>query len=225
MKNDTIIWQYEKKILYRSGKADFVIMIDAIKDRRSIRRYRTDEVPRPYIEEILRAGTLAPSSKNMQPWKLTVVQGEAKKEMLHVMEDGLNRERINPLLPESRKLLKGAEYTLSIMKQAPVIIFVTNRNGTDIREKMDAEERIYEICNAQSVGAAIENMTLAATELGLGSLWICDTYFAYDELTEWLGDAGALYVALAVGYADENPAPRPRKDISCVTEWRQEAEA
>ena len=214
MKNDTIIWQYEKKILYRSGKADFVIMIDAIKDRRSIRRYRTDEVPRPYIEEILRAGTLAPSSKNRQPWKFTVVQGEAKKEMLHVMEDGLNRERINPLLPESRKLLKGAEYTLSIMKQAPVIIFVTNRNGTDIREKME-----------QSVGAAIENMTLAATELGLGSLWICDTYFAYDELTEWLGDAGALYVALAVGYADENPAPRPRKDISCVTEWRQEAEA
>ena len=180
MKNDTIIWQYEKKILYRSGKADFVIMIDAIKDRRSIRRYRTDEVPRPYIEEILRAGTLAPSSKNRQPWKFTVVQGEAKKEMLHVMEDGLNRGRINPLLPESRKLLKGA---------------------------------------------AIENMTLAATELGLGSLWICDTYFAYDELTEWLGDAGALYVALAVGYADENPAPRPRKDISCVTEWRQEAEA
>ena len=120
VKNDTIIWQYEKKILYRSGKADFVIMIDAIKDRRSIRRYRTDEVPRPYIEEILRAGTLAPSSKNRQPWKFTVVQGEAKKEMLHVMEDGLNRERINPLLPESRKLLKGAEYTLSIMKQAPV---------------------------------------------------------------------------------------------------------
>ena len=120
MKNDTIIWQYEKKILYRSGKADFVIMIDAIKDRRSIRRYRTDEVPRPYIEEILRAGTLAPSSKNRQPWKFTVVQGEAKKGMLHVMEDGLNRERINPLLPESRKLLKGAEYTLSIMKQAPV---------------------------------------------------------------------------------------------------------
>ena len=226
VKNDTIIWQYEKKILYRSGKADFVIMIDAIKDRRSIRRYRTDEVPRPYIEENTKswyAGSVVQEQAALEIYSL--FRGEAKKEMLHVMEDGLNRERINPLLPESRKLLKGAEYTLSIMKQAPVIIFVTNRNGTDIREKMDAEERIYEICNAQSVGAAIENMTLAATELGLGSLWICDTYFAYDELTEWLGDAGALYVALAVGYADENPAPRPRKDISCVTEWRQEAEA
>mgnify|MGYP002564349117 FL=1 len=38
------------------------------------------------------------------------------------------------------------------------------------------DERVPEICNAQSIGAAIENMTLTATELGLGSLWICDTF-------------------------------------------------
>ena len=63
-------------------------------------------------------------------------------------------------------------------------------------------------------------MTLTATELGLGSLWICDTYSAYEELTEWLGTEGALYAALAVGYADESPAPRPRKDIYSITEWR-----
>lgn len=94
-----------------------------------------------------------------------------------------------------------------------------------MKRRYYTDQERQEICNAQSVGAAIENMTLTATELGLGSLWICDTYFAYDELTEWLGDAGALYAALAVGYADENPAPRPRKDISFVTEWRQEAEA
>ncbi len=195
-------------------------MIHAVTARRSIRKYKSDEVPLPYIEEILKAGTLAPSSKNRQPWRFTVVQGKAKKEMLSAMERGLNRERKNPLLPGSVKLLKGAEYTLSIMKQAPVIIFVANRNGTDIRKDLDTEERIYEICNAQSIGAAIENMTLTATELGLGSLWICDTYFAYEELTEWLGTEGALYAALAVGYADESPAPRPRKDINSITEWR-----
>ncbi len=195
-------------------------MIRAVTARRSIRKYKSDEVPRPYIEEILTAGTLAPSSKNRQPWKFTVVQGKAKKEMLSAMERGLNREKKNPLLPESVKLLKGAEYTLSIMKQAPVIIFIANRNGTEIQKNLDIEERIYEICNAQSIGAAIENMTLTATELGLGSLWICDTYFAYEELTEWLGTEGALYAALAVGYADESPAPRPRKGISSITEWR-----
>lgn len=195
-------------------------MIRAVAARRSIRKYRSDEVPRQYIEDIIRAGTLAPSSKNRQPWRFTVVRGEAKKEMLSAMESGLAREKKNPLLPGSSKLIKGAEYTLSIMKQAPVIIFVINRYAVDIRMTLDVEERIYEICNAQSIGAAIENMTLTATELGLGSLWICDTYFAYEELTNWLGTKGALYAALAVGYADESPALRPRKDINIITEWR-----
>ncbi|MGC6176922.1 nitroreductase family protein [Lacrimispora sp. 38-1] len=82
------------------------------------------------------------------------------------------------------------------------------------------EERIYEICNAQSIGAAIENMTLTASELGLGSLWICDIYFAYKELCEWLNVDGELFAAMAVGYADENPIARRRKSIDDIVECR-----
>ena len=63
-------------------------------------------------------------------------------------------------------------------------------------------------------------MTLTATELGLGSLWICDTYFAYKELKNWLKVEGQLFAAMAVGYADENPLARPRKDWNDVVEWR-----
>ena len=82
------------------------------------------------------------------------------------------------------------------------------------------DERVSEICNAQSMGAAIENMTLAATELGLGSLWICNTFFAQEELNHWLNADGQLYAALAVGYADEAPAPRPRRKAELTVEWR-----
>lgn len=64
-------------------------------------------------------------------------------------------------------------------------------------------------------------MTLAATELGLGSLWICDTYFAHRELNDWLDAGGELLAALAVGYADENPSARPRKSFHDVVEWRE----
>ena len=62
-------------------------------------------------------------------------------------------------------------------------------------------------------------MTLTATELGLGSLWICDTYFAYEELNDWLKQEGELLAALAVGYADEAPKARPRKAREEVVEW------
>ena len=53
-------------------------MIQEIKNRRSIRKYKPVDVSREIIEEIIKAGILAPSSKNRQPWKLIVAAGNAK---------------------------------------------------------------------------------------------------------------------------------------------------
>lgn len=195
-------------------------MLSAIVNRRSIRKYKSGDVPRHMIEEVLQSGILAPSSKNRQPWKFIVVTGDARKDMLTAMSKGLEREKDHPLLPESAQYSSGAEYTLKIMEQAPVIIFIVNPFGIDIHSSLKPEERIYEICNAQSIGAAIENMTLTAADLGLGSLWICDTYFAYEELCDWLKADGELFAALAIGYADEIPPARPRKNMDDAVEWR-----
>ena len=122
-------------------------MIKAISDRRSIRKYKPDSVPQSVIEEIVRAGTLAPSSKNRQPWKFIIVTGDSKEDMLSAMEKGLEREKNDPFLPESAEHLKGAEYTLKIMKQAPAVIFIMNTLGQDLNTPLNAEQRIYEICN------------------------------------------------------------------------------
>lgn len=195
-------------------------MLSAILDRRSIRKYKDTCVGKQVIEEVLRAGSLAPSSKNRQPWRFVVVMGDAKTDMLRVMKRGLEQEKENPLLPGSVCYHGGAEFTLQIMAQAPVVIFVVNSLGIDIHRQLNTEERIYEICNAQSIGAAMENMTLTATEQGLGSLWICDTYFAYDELNHWLDVEGELIAAMTLGYADETPVSRPRKTLDDIVEWR-----
>lgn len=194
-------------------------MLDAIAARRSIRKFKTTPVAHEIIEEILRAGSLAPSSKNRQPWKFIVTTGQAKEEVLAVMERGLEREAQQPLLPESAVYIGGAHNTLNIMRQAPAVIFVVNTRGLDLLTPQNAENRVFEICNAQSIGAAVENMSLATVEAGLGSLWICDTYFAQQELCTWLG--GELAAAFALGYADEEPAPRPRKSWSETVEWRE----
>lgn len=195
-------------------------MIEAIERRRSIRAYQDRPVPRRMLEEILRAGTLAPSSKNRQPWRFVVVSGAAKADMLAAMKRGLEREKTAPLLPDSRQHLPGAERTREIMGQAPAVIFVLNTLGRDLAVPLDPEDRVAELCNVQSVGAALENMTLAAVDLGLGSLWICDIFFAYRELSAWLSAEGELLAALAVGYAAENPPPRPRKGLEAAVEWR-----
>lgn len=136
------------------------------------------------------------------------------------MEQGLRREAQQPLLPESAQYIAGAWNTLAIMRQAPVIIFVVNPLGLDLLTPQNAENRVFEICNAQSIGAAVENMSLAAVESGLGSLWICDIYFAYRELCAWLNCGGELAAAFALGYAGEAPMPRPRKNFDDIVEWR-----
>lgn len=188
-------------------------MLKAISERRSIRKYKDIPVPQNLIEEILQAGMLAPSSKNRQPWRFVVVSGDGKTEMLSAMEQGLIREAKNPMLPDSSQHLSAARHTLDIMRQAPVTIFVVNALGIDLSCTIGTEKRIYEICNAQSIGAAIQNMTISATESGLGSLWICDTFFAHQELMDWLNTEGELFAAFTLGYADENIQAQDREKI------------
>ncbi len=74
-----------------------------------------------------------------------------------------------------------------------------------------------DVVNIQSIGAAIQNMLLAAVELGIGSLWVCDVFYAYEELCEWLGEEGEMIAAICLGFADESPDARWRKPIDEVT--------
>ena len=141
-------------------------MLSEIVNRRSIRAYLPQPVSRKDIETVLQAGALAPSAKNRQPWRFTVALAKKKAEALAAMAQGLEEERRRPLLPESAQFLNGAVQTLAIMERAPVVIFVTNLLGRDPREALTTDERVFELCNAQSLGACLENMALQATEIG-----------------------------------------------------------
>ncbi len=196
-------------------------MLSAIINRHSVRKYKSEPVSKKALKEMIHAGRLAPSSKNRQPWKFVVVSGKKKEEALNFMSKGLEREMQKPLLPESAQHINGAFNTLNVMKQAPVIIFVVNTLGIDIRQSLSVDERVYETCNAMSIGAAMENMALTAAELGLGSLWICDTYFAYDELNEWLNAEGELIAAMAVGHPEFENGFAERKNVDEIVEWRE----
>ncbi len=196
-------------------------MISEIYDRRSIRKFSDKPVSQKDIVDILESGIKAPSSKNRQPWKYIVIQGNAKAEMLKVFRQGINREENEKaLLPQSKQHIAAAKYTIAVMEEAPTVIFVMNSLGKDILSELTPEEHIYEICNIQSISASIQNMLLAATEKGIGSLWICDIYFAYQELCKWLNSDGQLIAAIAFGYPNESPQARPRRKLDDIVEWR-----
>lgn len=194
---------------------------EAIEGRRSIRRFAPDPVDRALIRQVLEAGAFAPSAKNRQPWRFVVVSAESREAMAQAMREGLDWREAHLASEEERWYVAGARQTLSIMEGAPVNIFIVNPHGKHPAEPLSPYgERFLEMANVQSIGAAIQNMCLAAHDLGLGTLWIADVYDAYPTLSEWLATPGVLTAALSLGYPAEAPDRRPRKAVDAVTTWR-----
>ncbi len=186
---------------------------EAIQSRRSIRRFTADPVERSTIQQILDAAVLAPSAKNSQPWRFTVVMQPRREEMLSVLRRGIENRKAEG---EDIGTILG---TIKAMEQAPVTIVVHNTDGIHPWKARAEHESWWDLATVQSVGAAIENMLLAATDLGLGSLWIADIWDAYPEINEWLGVDDQLVAAVSLGYADVAPATPPRKPVSDVVRW------
>jgi nitroreductase len=194
------------KSMCKIGGGIRVNTLEAISNRRSIRRFKDAPVPQNTIVEILQQATLAPSGKNRQPWRFVVVREDKRDEMVRIMRQAIERV-------EARGEGTGSsKWTANVMEQAPVTVFVFNPYA-------EAGKRVRSVVDVQSVGAAIQNMLLAAQELGLGTLWICDVFYAHDDLCSWLGRTDQMIAAVSLGYPDERPGARPRKGVEEVTTW------
>lgn len=193
-----------------------------IERRRSIRKFENREIPREILEKILTAGIKAPSAKNRQPWKFIVMTGTSKSRAAELMRKGIKQEQeTGRLLPNSSIHIADAWHTVGIIEQAPVFIMICNPAGRSPYETLTPEERIFERADVQSVGAAVQNMILEAEFLGVGSLWICNIFFAYEELSEYFKESGEMIAALSLGYAAETPRPRPRRVFSDVVDFME----
>lgn len=183
---------------------------EVIERRRSIRRFQKKGVSKEMILQILEAARQAPSAKNAQPWRFLVLGPQSRNAALNAMDAGV-RCRMDAVA--NRPLLADAIHTLRIMKSAPVLILVVNPAGGTPADSVSGWARVAELLDAMSVGAAVENLLLEAVALGLGALWIGNTFFAYDEIAAALEIQGQLLGAVAVGWPDETPEPRPRKSM------------
>lgn len=175
--------------------------------------FKSDPIPKEKLRAILNAGTLAPSGKNRQLWKFVVVQGDKCIQMVRLMRQGIAKMKAQGMDTGS------SEWTAQIMEQAPVTVFVFNPHGLHPWQEHGIDQNFDDLVNIQSVGVAIQNMLLVAQELGLGSLWICDVFYAEEELLPWLGEDCQMVAAVSLGYPAESPAARPRKPVDEVTRW------
>jgi nitroreductase len=202
---------------------------DLIKTRRSVRKFKDKPVSVNQIRRIIEAGTYAPSGKNGQPWRFTVLTGQEKDTITNLMDEALQslaKKHGNAVMGSSLK-------SCGVMKNAPVLVFVWNKGGftaprlhdmmSKVSEIFPDSEKLLHMADIQGVAAAIQNMLLMAHDMGLGSLWINDVYYVLDELTEYFDNSWELVAAVSFGYPDEsemNKSPPPKLTVDEVTEFR-----
>jgi coenzyme F420-0:L-glutamate ligase / coenzyme F420-1:gamma-L-glutamate ligase len=185
-------------------------VLDAVRGRRSVRRYLPKEVAPDLVDAVLEAGRWAPSPHGRQPWRFAVVTKEETKERLaramgeewraNLEMDGQAPEVVERRLQGSRRRLLDA----------PVLVLLCLYLD-DLDVYPDAGRQESETTMAvQSLGAAAQNMLLAAYDLGLDAGWMCAPLFCPAEVAGALGLDQKLvpHALLTLGYAEGDPPKR-----------------
>jgi nitroreductase len=191
--------------LYSKKKEVSILdVMQAIRDRRSIRKYRSEPVTEEALHTILEAVRRAPSWTNTQCWRLIVVR------------DSVMKKKLADLLRTGRP--DGKNAATEAVRNAPVVVVACAERGlsgfwSGDRKGMPATDK-GEWWFMFDLALAMQNLTLAAHALGLGTVHV--GLFDVDEVARILGvpENIAVVELMALGWPDEKPSIRPRKDIS-----------
>lgn len=155
----------------------------AIKERRSVRKYKPEVPSREVLREVLEAARLAPTACNKQPFRIVCVTDKTTLAKLY------------------------AAYDREWLKTAPCVMVVMTSHTQSWHRGYDGKDHA-------DVDAAIatDHMTLRATELGLGTCWICNFDPQMVRRDMGIADDEEPVVLLPIGYPDNEAKPKVRKE-------------
>jgi nitroreductase len=213
-------------------------LLKVIKERRSIRAYKSDPVPKESIEEILRLSIHAPSAINLQPWEFIVVTGEEKERLTRRLIKAYKEKQIacspGNVKPLPKTYGKRGAKTLALMKP------FFEQMGVDIDQYVNEGScRFYGapaailFCLDDSfpkarmvdVGLALGYFVLTAHEFGLGTCPIGLISAYEDEIKDLLNipEDKNVVIGVALGYPDwEVPVNRfktQRDELEKFVRW------
>jgi nitroreductase len=191
-------------------------ILESIAARRSLSKMRPEAPSRELIERVLQAGVHAANHHDTQPWRFFVLTGDALSKLGEALALALSHRLVlhGKDDPQHREaLLKGERQK---PMRSPILIVVGVQSESD--DPMTRREDL------QAASAALQNMLLAATTLGLAAIWRTgdgaydDSVKAHFDLRPQDEIAGILYL----GYADDafGPAPTRQREYADKTEWR-----
>lgn len=166
--------------------------LELARKRYSVRSFMDREVEKEKIMEVLEAARLSPSAVNYQPRHYIVITEKEQRE----------------------KILEA--YPRPWFAEAPVIIAVCGDYSVSWKRK-DGKDH----CDID-VAIAVDHMTLAAADLGLGTCWVCafDAKFAHEALN--LPENYEVVALLALGYPQEEEVRElKRKSMEEIVSWER----
>jgi len=213
---------------------------EIIERRQSIRKYKVGDVPKEHIYKIIRAAGLAPSGKNIQNWHFVVIKNEDlkhkigqavldKNESICIEMDKIDKERGDAF----RKFVRN--FTLFFLKASVlVVVFSTDYrpSGYYELEFINTDPSIlhdlvkHRNPGMQSLGAALENFTLKAIDLGYGTCILTSANYAAAEIEETLKteigfEKDDYYMAcmISLGIPEENQMSPKKKPLEQIVTY------
>ena len=168
-------------------------VLEAIKERRSVRAYTDEKVSERDVERLIEAARWAPSAGNIQPWAFVVVKDV-----------------------ETKQKLSDAALNQTYIQEAPVVIVVCADVTRSSRVYGNRGEKLYSL---QDTAAATENILLAAQELGLATCWV--GAFHEDEVAKAVKAPRNLrpVAMVAVGYPAERPVAPQKRSVNEIVHY------
>jgi nitroreductase len=185
-------------------------VLDAIRARRSISKVHPERPSREAIETILEAGSWAPCHHETEPWVFCVIAGEERERLGDVMA----RAKIERMISQGKPTDGEYERAKAKALRAPVIIAVAV-------EPSDAP-KVVEIEEIEAGAAAVQNMLLAAHELGLATIWRTGDPAYHPDVKRFLGLSERSHIIgfIYLGYAAIVPNRARHTPAANVTTWR-----
>jgi nitroreductase len=191
-------------------------VLEAIRKRRSIRRFKKIPLSEETIWTLIEAARLAPSGSNIQPWRFIIVKDELLKTEICRAAFGQEFLREAPVVMvccgdllswkaarnRSEELISKGDIHLTRESEEALMQRAERASSAEMHERVPT--------TMLNVAIAVEHMVLAAVELGLGSCWV--RLFDEKKVKQALGLPNNLCVValLPLGVPDEEPEARPR---------------